>query len=355
MAGGWELPGGKVDAGESVGDAVVREVREELDCEVRVGSTLVGRAPIKPGYELSAHVAALVSGEPVPHEHDAVRWLGPEELDDVAWLSADQPFLPELRALLLEGERLVGGNVGGAVRIGSTVRRATGHWTPAVHALLRHLASVGLDSVPEVLGVDELGREVLTYQPGRVLDVDTETASVAALTSAMHWLRRYHDAVDGFDLEGPWRTTSGELAPGELICHNDFGPYNVALSSSATGERVVGVFDWDMARPGTRLQDLAFAAWTWVPLARQMPPAAAAYRLSLMAAAYGDVSAVDILTGVVSRIESSIQGISDGQAAGDPGMVNLAKVGEPARMARTLEELRSRLPAIKQTLAARSG
>ena len=354
VAGGWELPGGKVDAGESVGDAVVREVREELGCEVRVGATLQGRAPIKPGYELTAHVVALVSGEPVPHEHDAVRWLGPEELGDVAWLPADQPFLAELRAKLFEGERLVGGNVGGAVRIGSTVRRATGAWTPAVHALLRHLDSVGLDSVPEVLGVDERGREVLTYQPGRVLDVDTETASVAALTSAMHWLRRYHDAVDGFHLEGPWRTTSGELEPGELICHNDFGPYNVALSSSATGERVVGVFDWDMARPGTRLQDLAFAAWTWVALARPSAPSEAAYRLSLMAAAYGDVSALDILAGVAPRIESSIRGISDGQVAGDPGMVNLAKVGEPARMARTLEELRTRLPAIEQALTARS-
>ncbi|MBA2716342.1 MAG: aminoglycoside phosphotransferase, partial [Propionibacteriales bacterium] len=101
-------------------------------------------------------------------------------------------------------------------------------------------------------------------------------------------------------------------------------------------------------------EDLAFAAWTWVALARPSAPSEAAYRLSLMAAAYGDVSALDILAGVVPRIESSIRGISDGQVAGDPGMVNLAKVGEPGRMARTLEELRTRLPAIEQALTTRS-
>ena len=76
----------------------------------------------------------------MPSEHDAVRWLTPEELDDVDWLPSDRPFLPELRDLLLAGEPLVGGNVGGAVRIGPTVRRLTGPWTPAVHALLEHLS-----------------------------------------------------------------------------------------------------------------------------------------------------------------------------------------------------------------------
>ena len=70
--------------------------------------------------------AELVAGDPTPHEHDALRWLGPEELDDVAWLAPDLPFLTELRDLLLDGRPLEGGNTGGAVRIGATVRRPTG-------------------------------------------------------------------------------------------------------------------------------------------------------------------------------------------------------------------------------------
>ena len=93
-------------------------------------------APIKTGYQLTAHLVGLASGEPVPHEHDALRWLAAEDLDDVPWLPADRPFLPELRAVLAEGFTMAGGNVGGTVRVGRTVRRQTGHWTPAVHALL---------------------------------------------------------------------------------------------------------------------------------------------------------------------------------------------------------------------------
>ena len=53
----------------------------------------------------------------------------------------------------------------GVVRIGDTVRRPVGRWTPAVHSLLRHLEKVGFEGAPRVLGIDEKGREVLTYLP----------------------------------------------------------------------------------------------------------------------------------------------------------------------------------------------
>jgi 8-oxo-dGTP diphosphatase len=355
VAGGWELPGGKLEPSESAATAVAREVREELGCEIRVDGRLPGRAPIKPGYELSVHLAVLTAGEPMPQEHDALRWLSPEELDEVAWLPADRPFLPQLRVLLLDGHRLAGGNVGGAVRIGATVRRAVGAWSPAVHALLAHLNRCGFVDVPRVLGTDERGREVLTYLPGRVLDVDTEVPSEAALRSAMSWLRRYHDAVDGAPLDGPWRTTNRPMAPGELICHHDFAPYNVALSSSATGEQVVGVFDWDMAGPGNRVEDLAFAAWNWVPLHRPLPGGQVARRLRLMAAAYGSaVTSADIAAGVAPRIERAVRVIAAGQAAGDPGMLNLAEVGEPERTARSLADLRERLPSVLAALRSHS-
>jgi mutator protein MutT len=354
VAGGWELPGGKVEPSETAAAAVVREVWEELGCEVRVDGEIGGRTAVKPGYDLTVHLASLAAGEPVPREHAALRWLGPEELEEVAWLPADRPFLPSIRALLLDGQRLEGGNVGGAVRIGSTVRRGVGPWTPAVHALLAHLARRGFTDVPVVLGTDERGREALTYLPGRVPEVAVEVTSEGALASAMRWLRRYHDAVDDVHFDGPWRTTNRRLAPGELICHCDFAPYNVALASKPTGEEVVGVFDWDMAGPGTRLEDLAFAAWNWVPLHGALPPDSAARRLELMAAAYGrGVAAADMAGGVVPRIERSLDVIRRGQAAGDPGMLNLRAVGEPDFTAQSLADLRSRLPAILASLAAR--
>lgn len=99
-AGGWELPGGKCEPGEGLEPAAVREIAEELGCTVRVTGRLAGVVPIGPGLTLEVVTAELVEGTPVPTEHDAVRWLGADELDDVRWLPADVPFLVELASVL---------------------------------------------------------------------------------------------------------------------------------------------------------------------------------------------------------------------------------------------------------------
>ena len=102
LAGGWELPGGQVEPGEDPGQAVVREVAEELGCRIEVTGHLRGEVPIREGYTLRVALARIVEGEPVPREaeHDAVRWLRREQLDAVVWLGPDIPFMEELREIL---------------------------------------------------------------------------------------------------------------------------------------------------------------------------------------------------------------------------------------------------------------
>src|SRR5918998_3351245 len=98
-------------------------------------------------------------------------------------------------------EPLAGGNVSAVSRVGDTVRRGTGPWTPAVHALLRHLEGVGFDGAPRVLGTDELGREVLSYVPGDTPDrASPEAVTGRVLEGVGRLLRRYHEAARGFEL-----------------------------------------------------------------------------------------------------------------------------------------------------------
>ena len=99
-AGRWEFPGGKVEPGESPGDALVREIAEELGCAIEVTGWLAGEAMIGATHCLSVATAQIVTGDPQPTEHDAVRWLGAEQLEEVDWLDADRPFLRELVDLM---------------------------------------------------------------------------------------------------------------------------------------------------------------------------------------------------------------------------------------------------------------
>ena len=134
--------------------------------------------------------------------------------------------------------RLDGGNTGGAVRVGDTVRRASGPWTPAVHALLAHLAGAGFAGSPRPLGFDARGREVLTFLagetvgstrpwPGWVYAEDT-------LRQVARWMRSFHRAVADFapPPDAVWRM-GGQWAPGLIVGHNDTAPYN-AVSDHAT-------------------------------------------------------------------------------------------------------------------------
>jgi 8-oxo-dGTP diphosphatase len=105
LAGGWEFPGGKVEADESPLQALHREIREELGVTVELGRTVPGPLageswPLGERYEMLVWLAVVVDGVPAAIEdHDQVRWLAPSELYDVAWLPADLPIVERIEAL----------------------------------------------------------------------------------------------------------------------------------------------------------------------------------------------------------------------------------------------------------------
>ncbi|GAA3424832.1 (deoxy)nucleoside triphosphate pyrophosphohydrolase [Streptosporangium sandarakinum] len=93
LAGGWELPGGKVDPGEDDHTALVRECVEELGVVVAAGAQVGGDWPLTGDYVLRVWLARIIEGEPEAKEHLELRWLAPGELFDVAWLPADLPIV----------------------------------------------------------------------------------------------------------------------------------------------------------------------------------------------------------------------------------------------------------------------
>lgn len=207
-------------------------------------------------------------------------------------------------------ERLGGGRgTAGVVRIGDTVHRPTGPWTPTIHAYLRHLREAGFTAAPEVLGFDEKNREVLTYIHGQTwgdaispdepkTDLVTirawpdSTRSDRSLAEVGRLYAALHRAARGFRPERPiWREYELPFRPDEIVTHGDAGPWNVVYD----GWQPVGLIDWDSAQPRRPIDDLAAIAWHFVPLGPDtflsafgfQPPFSTARRLRVLCDAYG--------------------------------------------------------------------
>jgi hypothetical protein len=246
-------------------------------------------------------------------------------------------------------ERLDGGNTGGAVRLGDTVRRVAGPWTPAVHALLTHLASRRFTAAPRPLGFDEQGREVLTFLEGRTVGTRRPwpawVHAEEALDQVARWARAYHEAVADFvpAPDAVWRG-GGRWSPGLIIGHNDAAPYNAAWHDG----RLAGFFDWDLAGPVTPEWDLAFTAFSWVPLHARHVAAAEGFtdfaarpqRLHRFLGTYGwPGGTADFLTVVRERVEAHADGVRELAATGDPVFTRLLRQGVCDDLDQALTEL----------------
>jgi hypothetical protein len=228
-----------------------------------------------------------------------------------------------------------------------------------VHALLEHLASAGFSESPRPLGSDDVGREILSYFPGETVG-DRQPApgwawADSTLVDMGRLLRRYHDAVADFipPRDAAWRFGGGSLRPGEIICHNDVGPYNIVWR-----DKIVGLIDWDFAAPAEPVWDLAYTAWTFTPSHHPdligpfgAPDSIQApHRLRLLLDAYGlheRRSFLDIVLQCVDARASSVARLAD---EGDPGMMRLMAAGHLSDMARTASHIRSDLRSLRTAL-----
>ncbi len=222
-------------------------------------------------------------------------------------------------------ERPLHGGAVGAVRVGDTVRKPAGPWTPTVQALLRHLRSAGFGYAPEPLGVDETGRECFAFIEGEPATrpwpshILQDRGVVALATLA----RSFHSAVASFQpVNAIWRIGPRDVQPGEIVCHGDLGPWNTLWR----GEQLVGLIDWDMAEPGPPLLDVASLALNVVPLRDDSYAEEAGFdsvvprarRLQVLCERYGDdAEPADILNRVRLLHERELERIlkwgSDGR------------------------------------------
>ena len=218
-------------------------------------------------------------------------------------------------------QALPGGNMSSVWRVGDTVHREAGPWTPQVHRLLSLLHAQGVTCVPAPLGMDEAGREVLTYLPGEVgaSPLAEPHRSDAVLVQAARLLRAIHDATAAVATQWTTGWRAPVRAPMEVICHGDFAPYNCVF----VNDELVGVFDFDFAHAGPRVWDIAYALYRFAPMADPAQtegfgsPDEQARRMRRFCDAYGLEDRARVFETVLLRIQSMVDFLLEGQARGD--------------------------------------
>ena len=229
----------------------------------------------------------------------------------------------------------LGGNLNDAVRVGDTVRRTAGPWTPAVHALLRFLEARDFPA-PRVLGMDDRGREMLRYVEGEAHNgtfapLPDHVMDERHVAEAARLLRRYHDLVAEFRPPpgAAWRLVS-PTEP-QVICHNDCTPWNALFQQG----KLAMMLDWDLAGPGSRVWGVASSAAAWAPLYsghRTHTLDQVARRLRLFVDAYGLEERGTLLDTARLYFVHVGRWVDDEARRGDAGMRRLVAMGVPEGM-----------------------
>lgn len=250
-----------------------------------------------------------------------------------------------------DDRRLSGGFDHGAVRRGDSVLRTAGAWTPSVHHLLGHLRDRGFAGAPAPIrhtdAVDEL-----EYLAGETVGAQRPwpgwVHSDQALRQVADWLSRYHRAVADYrpPPDAVWRESHPAPGPDMIVAHNDAAPYNAVWAEN----QLVGFVDWDMAGPRHRLDDVAWMAFSWVPLHARQVVSAEGFteferrreRLQLFLDAYDDAAGPeDILARLDRMLTEQIELMTALAARGEDTYRRMIDLGRDADLAAAQRQIRS--------------
>lgn len=216
---------------------------------------------------------------------------------------------------------LPGGFVNAVVRVGDTVRRPASTRTKFVGDLLRLLEARGWSGAPRCLGVDDEGREVLTYLDGHVAWEPRQAVAVSSdesLVTVARLVREFHDLTAGTSLAGDQ----------EVVCHNDLSPKNTVYQLSSGGLRPTAFIDWDLAAPGARIHDIAHVCWQYLGLGPSVSDIAkVARRMRLIVDSYELSGRQRLVSTILWWQDRCWRGIESQADAGDVAMARLRDAG----------------------------
>lgn len=205
------------------------------------------------------------------------------------------------------------------VRVGDTVRRVTTKYSPIVHRFLKYLEAEGFEHSPRFLGRDKKRREILSFIPGTTEFPKDLWKSDNGLIASAKMLREFHDVSAKFDelQSDEWAFNYRSSMPNEVICHNDFAPYNLIFDDGGTP---IAMIDFDLCGPGLRLRDLAYLTYWMVPLSfepnnmgsfGEQELASGGKRIKAICDAYG----TDDYTGLLDMVLDVLYQMGDYEAA----------------------------------------
>jgi hypothetical protein len=225
------------------------------------------------------------------------------------------------RVVRVEEQSLPGGYVTAVVRVGDTVRRSPPPDPEFTRQLLALFERWVWPGAPRFLGLDEQGREVLSYLDGHVAWAAEQPAAVTSpgsLTRLAGLVREFHDLTAGTPLAGDQ----------EVVCHNDLSPKNTVYRDAGDGLMPVAFIDWDIAAPGNRIHDVAHVCWQYLGLGPgTADPVDASRRMRLICDAYGLTDRSSLLETIMWWQDRCWRGIDAKAAAGDPAMIRLRDAG----------------------------